>query len=661
MLGFFILYYFIGLLFLAIFFGIGFVLLKTFSGRVSLTRHKTLFASIFLGIVISVTIFSIFVTRFRTISLGFLLIFALLIPEMRRFPIVNKMAVKDSFFSLKKFAVFALVYFIFYLWEAIFLFKAGSFPFVLPHNDFIFSSNVSASLIKTGYENFFMEGNLYNPAYHFMIPYHYFEIWVNSFIVFFTGANNLLTLMLCVFPIFYFAAWMGIVSLFEHFVKDVNWKEYLLSFLLLFLGGLIVELKQSEFFYNLHALAPLPMELATKKYAAFYVFIVAGLLLIINKKIVPCALIILSLSFVSITAFPAIFAGTILFILLNSFLKLMDKRTAVRLFFYLVIISAFIGLVYFYFNKSPFGLVFTNQNTSITSKLLSAQYLKTFFHVVAGSATETALLYLPFLVLGLLVLKRTGLKKWSKEYKIGLLLFTAITASALFIWALLWEMSNAAGFYASSLCYLNILLIFLFIFYYKENYPDFSPAKRLLLTGFIVLIACRLCLAFYYNWDKKVQQEALYSDQYVNEIANETGIKNLNPYGVSLMDYNKYNNLFSKNTFFIRLGQYLKLVSNLSLTTNINIITAPLPQDTLLQKQEEELIQLSVFHQFVEDQKKNNRFVSLDQSQLDFIDKYHIQYVIADQGVELSSLLQKRVRKEIADPVSGERFILLNE
>ena len=174
MLGFFILYYFIGLLFLAIFFGIGFVLLKTVSGRVSLTRHKTLFASIFLGIVISVTIFSIFVTRFRTISLGFLLIFALLIPEMRRFPIVNKMAGKDSFFGLKKFAVFALVYFIFYLWEAIFLFKAGSFPFVLPHNDFIFSSNISASLINTGYENFFMEGNLYNPAYHFMIPYHYF-------------------------------------------------------------------------------------------------------------------------------------------------------------------------------------------------------------------------------------------------------------------------------------------------------------------------------------------------------------------------------------------------------------------------------------------------------------------------------------------------------
>src|SRR5207249_7481223 len=69
---------------------------------------------------------------------------------------------------------------------------SSDLPFVLPHNDFIFSSNVSASLIKTGYENFFMEGNLYNPAYHFMIPYHYFEIWLNSFIVFFTGANNLL-------------------------------------------------------------------------------------------------------------------------------------------------------------------------------------------------------------------------------------------------------------------------------------------------------------------------------------------------------------------------------------------------------------------------------------------------------------------------------------
>lgn len=98
----------------------------------------------------------------------------------------------------------------------------------------------------------------------------------------------------------------------------------------------------------------------------------------------------------------------------------------------------------------------------------------------------------------------------------------------------------------------------------------------------------------------------------------------------------------------------------MNLATNIGILNTPPSADSLWKKQELGLIQFSVFYQFVEDQKKNNQFTSIDQSQLDFIDQFHINYLITDKDTKLSPLLQKRIKTEITDERSGERFILLN-
>ena len=652
-------YYFIGLFFLMIFWGIGHFLLNTVLKRFFQNKHASVFASLVLGIILTVTVFSIIITGFKTINLGFLLLFSFSFWELRKWPVVNKEKKNEQFFTFKRFLGFAVAYLIFFTWEAIFLFKPGEFSLVLPHSDFIFSSNISESLLKQGNENFFMEGNFYNSAYQYMIPYHYFEIWLNSFVVYFTGTNNLVTFMLCSFPVLYFTAWMGIVSLFEQFIDKITTKEYILSFLLLFAGGLIIYLAKSDFFYNLHTLAPIPMEFATRKYIPFYIFIIAGLLFMINKKMAPGMLVILSLSLVSITAFPPIFAGFTLFFLVNIFFKWVDKQTVLRLVFYLLGITAFITLTYFYFNRSSFGLVFTDQKNGILTKVLSAGHLKIFFHVLVGAPVQTVVLYLPFLILSYFVLRKMKFLKWGKEYLVPFYIFLSIIIASLFIWAFLWDMTNAAGFYASSLCYLNILIIFSFILYYKRIQHNPAPFKHFFLVGFILFLFLRLGLAGYYNWGQTKGNAALYSDQYLKKVGDIAKKENLNPYGVFIMNYND-KNLFTRNTFFIRLGQYLKFIPQMNLATNIGILNTPPSADSLWKKQELGLIQFSVFYQFVEDQKKNNQFTSIDQSQLDFIDQFHINYLITDKDTKLSPLLQKRIKTEITDERSGERFILLN-
>ena len=656
----FVQYYLTGIVFLIVFGVIGYLLLKIAIKHFYITDHASVFASLLTGLIFSITVFSIFTTYFKTINVGFLLLFLFGLLEFKKTSGTNSVIQKRNFFTIKKFLGFAVAYFVFVLWEAIFLFKTGAFPFVLPHNDFIFSSNISDSLLKTGYENFFMEGNFYNPVYHYMMPYHYFEIWINSFIVFFTGANNLLTFMLGVFPILYFTIWLGIASLFEQFKKKVSLQEYFLSFLLLFLGGFIIYLNKSEFFYNMHSLAPIPMELATKKYTTFYVFIIAALLLLTNKRTVLAMLVILSLSFVSITAFPPVLSGFTLFLLINGFLRLVGGKSVVRVLLYLLAVGSTIAIIYFYFNQSPFGLVFTDKKSAIISKLFSASYLRTFAHIVIGGALQTGILYSPLLIFSFFILRKMNIRQWQKEYKIIFLLFLSITVTSIFIWAILWDMVNATGFYASSLCYLNILFIFLFVLFYKANYHHLFSVKNILLGGFILLLCLRAGFAFYYNLNKEKEQASLYSDRYIQQVIAETKNKDINPYGASLMNYEKNNNLFSKNTFFIRLGQYLKFTPNVKLTTCINITNAPLSENDLQKKQEMEIMQLSVFYQFIRNQKKSGRFVSVEQSQADFIDQYHVNYLIVDKGVQVSAILQKRMKKEIADSLSGERFILLD-
>lgn len=67
----------------------------------------------------------------------------------------------------------------------------------------------------------------------------------------------------------------------------------------------------------------------------------------------------------------------------------------------------------------------------------------------------------------------------------------------------------------------------------------------------------------------------------------------------------------------------------------------------------------SPFFQYVEKQKQKGIFKNIAQSRLDFIDEFKINYLICTNEVKLDSTLVKKIKQEIKDEKTGERFILL--
>lgn len=74
---------------------------------------------------------------------------------------------------------------------------------------------------------------------------------------------------------------------------------------------------------------------------------------------------------------------------------------------------------------------------------------------------------------------------------------------------------------------------------------------------------------------------------------------------------------------------------------------------------EQAIVKASIFYQYVEDQKKGDKFRSIAQSQVDFIDDYGTKYVIVAKNAKMNPLIEERAKKVINDSKSGERFLIL--
>jgi hypothetical protein len=75
---------------------------------------------------------------------------------------------------------------------------------------------------------------------------------------------------------------------------------------------------------------------------------------------------------------------------------------------------------------------------------------------------------------------------------------------------------------------------------------------------------------------------------------------------------------------------------------------------------EKVLTENSEFYQFVETQKKKNQFKSIPQSQLDFIKKYHIEWLVTDSETILPDEIKKLVVQEFSSEYYKIKFYLLN-
>ena len=69
----------------------------------------------------------------------------------------------------------------------------------------------------------------------------------------------------------------------------------------------------------------------------------------------------------------------------------------------------------------------------------------------------------------------------------------------------------------------------------------------------------------------------------------------------------------------------------------------------------------NLFCRFVEAQKADKAFVSIGQSQVEFIQEYDLDFIIVSKNGVLREEVETIVAHKIVDAVSGERFLLVKK
>jgi len=554
------------------------------------------------------------------------------------------------------------------MFEAIWFFKAGSFHFIIPFVDYIDMYNISNVITLTGQENNkYLLSNFYYSQFHGIAPYHFFELWLNGFLTSILPFAGTLTLMLFVYPLFYFASYIGLLAVWEHY-GNVNIYKMILSFLLLFVGGMYF-----EFYLKYELLKWCGGDVGNlthiwgKKSAVLYPFIFVAYLKFVEKKYFIATGAVLCLGLLSIGVMPGIAGGIILFALSNIFHKTFSKIDLKWLFILLfVFVTSFVFIYFLWGNKSEDSLGFINIISEFF-KAFNITFIKTLFFRTVFPFLRLAVIFSPFIIFVLYVLfkKNEAVKDSINDLKKLFYIIVLILLTGSLVGALASINLFSGGQFFS---YLIPVLIIFIIFIFVLEFSSFSLKHNSLSTYLHVFILLFFIGATSYNIynNIKLQQHyknislGLYGEKYLEDVTNYLNKNNLNPLGVCFMGKEDVSN-YPLDAYGITgltfSGMSVKLTKKFNAVSNLSIFDLKADTSDTFSKQ---LFKSFEFYNFVKAQKKKNEFLSIQQSQIDFINHFSIDYALIYKNGVLPEALNKKIKLRIDDTVSGQSFLIFN-
>lgn len=276
----------------------------------------------FLGLFTIIAVYSFYYVGIKTINLfSFLIIIYLFWQNPKKFKLTK--------FDFRN--IMPLVY----IFPIVFVIAAF---YKLPdsiENDVRYYAKIGSCLTRYKVENRFHFYNEFDPNFRGTMPYHYFELWFTSLIVKFSGIKSLIALKYIVYPFFISSLTFGIISI-------VNKRPFFTIIFFLALSFIPLHLLsfnktgfpnyssiwlRPNFTVYCYVLICLFLQLKANDFRNFFLFALIG-------------------ATVSVTIMPVLFAGIMLFTLLQYKQKQLTTRL---LFFYNSIEVIFIALIAFFF------------------------------------------------------------------------------------------------------------------------------------------------------------------------------------------------------------------------------------------------------------------------------------------------------------------------
>ncbi|CAN5454925.1 hypothetical protein BH09BAC1_BH09BAC1_00880 [soil metagenome] len=640
---------------------VGFVIVNTLLKHLSLQKFQSLFLHLFLGVVISTIAFSLIKSGFRSVNLILLPILGVLYYEARNIAtlrIENK-STGTTWIPALLAGVAALL--IFSL-KAALVYKGGAFPLqVAGGADYAQHALISEALGSIGVENKFAPESLLSDQFRNLVPYHYFDLWFNAMVSSVGGLTHFLVLQLVTYPLFLVLGLCGFLALWESQTK-VTWWAYVIAIVFLGFGSLHFEIYNniaylSKVNYRMVHFGETVWGISKLTYYLPFAFAFAGLL--INRYYIPAFLVLAALSVIYFSAI-ILFALPVVFMVINLIKPIwVSKREAVKLGAYLAM-PIILWLVFF----KIFGGSVENTRDAFSLNLFDSSSIRTRINIFGLSTIQAGVMYFP-LVMGLLMMAWGAGRKyyWNKQVLLVVLLAISVFFVGLSSWVLAYQNMDGMQLMGNNMPVLNALVLSLFVWFWQgvgslRSKPAFYGGVLL-----IVLLTFTKDIGIVASSTQTNLESATYSDEFLVKVASEFTDASAPMVGIFLKgDEEYYHKQYwpaHRVSQSFRLIDPLVLMPQYSSTVHLSIFDMPISEEPLAKLREENSFKGQIFNLFVNNQKKNNNFKSIEQSQLDFVKQYDIKYIFATPSAKRPDWIREMKRSEISDKLSGISFITL--
>ncbi len=597
------------------------------------------------GLIISVFIFSIVVTSGKTINtIGLLIIFLYIFWKRGVFFSINisKISHKEIQFILLL-SAFAFFIMLIQFYRTDFL---NAEKIRLGWIDYKFYSDIAYYLIKgfpesttnwTTYFNSTLIETSNKPS-----PYHYFEIWVHSLILLLSKSKGVIVFIFFTIPLIcalVFGSFLGLISVFIKkklpFVLTIIFAiaaTFFITALPFKTGGLY----DNPFFYP--------------RVLMFYISLISFIILLKNGFKEAAILLLILLPIYNILYAPTVLTSVFLLSLLYYF---QDKDlSSFKFGTSLSIISAvLIILFYMFFFK-------TKASSSLVSESMQFATLNTFiysfFRLYIFRLWFFALPLTIFIIANYLTNNPMGNLVSVIKNKTIFIIASLFLLAILFLSIITHLERGTIGSIV-----LNPLFSILSIIAIIKCYENIHQIKYA-LTGVLLIVQFSYSIIYTISL---LPSNLTYSGEYYSRdfIIKSRGLilQIDNKIGGQIQNIQLHKeNVFFNSPHMPRHASFFDCTRNGFVQTSLS---TPVDLDSVRYKEIHGYVANAPFYKFIQSLKHNGLFKSIEESQIDFIKKYKIEYLIIEPGAEITLALDKLILERIVDNESGHTFALINK
>lgn len=464
-------------------------------------------------------------------------------------------------------------------------------------------------------------------------PYHFGDLWLGAY-----GITSFLRLVHFDLYMYTYLALLGTVSYWS-LISLLKLKRIpvILFFFFFFLSLTTVYIIDYHFFTKGLYCNPF----TSPKTISLFIFLSIFLILFIRKQYLMSGLALSLIPLFNTLYFPSIYGG-LFFIIVYTFFFSNHKP---KNYWKLIIFPLCIALYYFIFYNS-IGTFFIG---IVPVSLSVNEYLYRVIRGFASGSFRFILFEIPFMVIVFSLWKNRRLLS-SKHKSIIILVFGILTGGlagkAFFN---MQESEIDQVFYMVA----NPVAI-IFVAYFlglRQNWRqklqiqlNFYPE---IITGLFVLVSFVNLLFFFH------QRDTHASKVFVHQIHNALNDKNR--LGASISNLEN-ENIYTNDPRMCLFCAPLKAIGNGYWAHDIQIESS---LDSLAFPEKRNAISIAPFFQFMQQQKADNTWQTIAYSQIDFINKNAIDFVIIEKGASYSDFLQNCATETIVDSLSGTTVLIL--